>query len=153
MEIRQDNRFTRPRLPGWLLKGGLLFGSLVLGLVFAELFVRLLVPQPLAGIMYSTDRRVGFWNQPNLREKPFQSEPNCPPYTVTTSPEGYRQDRPVMVPKPESLRRVLALGDSFTFGVGVANRETWPAQLEDRLQVPDHSPIEVVNEGCAGWGT
>lgn len=44
--------------------------------------------------------------------------------------------------------RILALGDSFTFGFGVAERETWPAQLQRMVW----SPIEVINAGVMGWG-
>jgi lysophospholipase L1-like esterase len=43
-------------------------------------------------------------------------------------------------------RRILALGDSFTFGFGVEDDQTWPAQLQRQLGV------EVVNGGVMGWG-
>jgi lysophospholipase L1-like esterase len=42
--------------------------------------------------------------------------------------------------------RILALGDSFTFGFGVDDDETWPAELQRQASV------EVVNGGVMGWG-
>lgn len=50
--------------------------------------------------------------------------------------------------KPAGRVRVLALGDSFTYGIGVAEAETFCARLaaaEPRL--------EVVNTGVEGYGT
>ncbi|MEO6326780.1 MAG: GDSL-type esterase/lipase family protein [Thermoanaerobaculia bacterium] len=49
--------------------------------------------------------------------------------------------------KRAHVTRVLALGDSFTFGQGVSDDEAYPALLESR--VPG---IEVVNLGVHGYG-
>jgi lysophospholipase L1-like esterase len=46
--------------------------------------------------------------------------------------------------------RILALGDSGTFGFYVAEDQTLPAQLEAGLQAADW-PAEVINGGCGGW--
>jgi lysophospholipase L1-like esterase len=46
--------------------------------------------------------------------------------------------------------RILCLGDSFTFGFGVEEQETWPAKLQQQLAA--RMPIEVVNGGVMGWG-
>lgn len=57
--------------------------------------------------------------------------------------------------KPPNTIRVLALGDSFTWGDKIADSEdTWPAQLEHELQ--EHmgaQPLEVVNLGHRGYTT
>ena len=50
--------------------------------------------------------------------------------------------------------RVAVLGDSFTFGWGVAADEAWPALLEERLAT--HLPgtaVEVLNFGVPGYNT
>jgi lysophospholipase L1-like esterase len=49
-------------------------------------------------------------------------------------------------PKPPSALRFVALGDSFTFGEGVADDATWPAQLERAL-----TGTEVLNLGERGY--
>ncbi len=60
---------------------------------------------------------------------------------------GYR-GRELAREKPPGVRRVLVLGDSFAYGIGVADDETFSARLE-RL-VPG---IEVINTGVNGYGT
>lgn len=47
---------------------------------------------------------------------------------------------------------VLALGDSFTFGLGVRDEETWPAQLESQLRLRTGTPVSVVNAGTISYG-
>jgi lysophospholipase L1-like esterase len=56
---------------------------------------------------------------------------------------------------PESgARRILALGDSQTFGIGIAVSDTWPSQLEQRLSrtVPAFR-WEVINAGIPATDT
>ncbi|WLP94497.1 arylesterase [Psychrobacter sp. M13] len=45
---------------------------------------------------------------------------------------------------------VLALGDSLTEGLGVANDDNYPAQLQASLQNMGYKNIEVVNSGLSG---
>ena len=61
---------------------------------------------------------------------------------ASTNSRGMRGMREFAVPKPLSVVRVVTLGDSFTFGVGVPDDATWPAQLEAAL-----SGVEVANLG------
>ncbi len=45
---------------------------------------------------------------------------------------------------------ILALGDSLTEGLGVANDANYPAQLEARLQEIGYKNIKVINSGLSG---
>lgn len=56
----------------------------------------------------------------------------------------------VAVPKPEGKFRVLALGDSVTFGLFVNSEEAWPHQLESELQ-QEIPGTEVINAGTSGY--
>lgn len=48
--------------------------------------------------------------------------------------------------------RVLAAGDSFTFGIGVEASETWAEQLESRLNEQQRrGPAAVLNTGVPGY--
>lgn len=48
--------------------------------------------------------------------------------------------------------RVLCLGDSFTFGEGVIEADTYPAKLEKLLHV-EGTDVRVFNGGVQGYGT
>lgn len=48
--------------------------------------------------------------------------------------------------------RILCLGDSFTFGVGVGDDHTWPRQLDGLLDAELGRDVETVNAGVQGWG-
>jgi hypothetical protein len=65
--------------------------------------------------------------------------------------------RSYAVPVPgEVARRILALGDSFTLGVGVHEEDTFSRQLENRLNASYGGPgrsFEVINCGVSGYST
>jgi lysophospholipase L1-like esterase len=69
---------------------------------------------------------------------------------------GTRGPEPLQ-PKPEGVIRVLCLGDSGTFGWGVGDEETYPAQLESFLNAWAEKPagfrFEVINAGVNGYST
>ena len=64
---------------------------------------------------------------------------------------GWR-DRKRALDKPDGVYRILALGDSNTFGFIVPAEKTYTRMLEDRLRA-DGIDAEVLNMGVAGWGT
>jgi lysophospholipase L1-like esterase len=53
---------------------------------------------------------------------------------------------------PRTWTRVLLLGDSFTYGHGASEGESYPARLADLFR-RDGSDVEVVNGGVPGYGT
>lgn len=61
---------------------------------------------------------------------------------------GERADTEVPVERVPGKKRILVIGDSFTFGHGVEAAEGWPARLE--ALVPDS---EVINLAVTGYGT
>jgi lysophospholipase L1-like esterase len=54
-------------------------------------------------------------------------------------------------PKGRGVQRVIAVGDSFTFGTGVAAADSYPEALERELRERG-VPVEVVNAGVPGYG-
>lgn len=90
-----------------------------------------------------------FWSlKPNLKNELFQPQPNGPPVTfhVSTNELGLRN--PPIGEKGNRVR-ILAIGDSTTFGQYVEDDESWPAQLQKMLD-PDAKHIEVINAGLIG---
>jgi lysophospholipase L1-like esterase len=64
-----------------------------------------------------------------------------------------RSQRRNALPKPPGTKRVVALGDSFTFGDWVARQEdAWPDVLEQRANERGHS-VQVANVGVSGSDT
>ena len=59
------------------------------------------------------------------------------------------RDREVPREPAPGTRRLIAVGDSFTFGLGVRVEDTWPKQLERGLRERDPR-VEVLNAGFAG---
>lgn len=53
------------------------------------------------------------------------------------------------------VRRIIALGDSFTWGSHIPSSDsTWPALMEDVLaRTPNLLTTEVINMGHGGWAT
>jgi lysophospholipase L1-like esterase len=73
---------------------------------------------------------------------------------VAVNSRGLRDAEYAAQPAP-GVRRVLALGDSQTFGNGIALANTWPKQLEAVLGREPGSPArwEVLNAGIPGTDT
>jgi lysophospholipase L1-like esterase len=61
--------------------------------------------------------------------------------------QGYRS--PEFSPRAKKPVRILAVGDSFTFGWGVEADEAYPQRLERLLAAPLGADVEVINAGFA----
>lgn len=72
-------------------------------------------------------------------------------WTVHTGPEGYRTPAFAVRPSP-GRTRVIALGDSSTFGWGVEDGDAYPAQLQ-RALTREGGAWEVLNLGVPGYST
>ncbi len=66
---------------------------------------------------------------------------------LTTDGRGVRPDRDLPFARHPGTARVLAIGDSFTFGDEVSDDEIWTRRLEEALP-----GTEVVNLGVRGYG-
>ncbi|MFA5156668.1 MAG: SGNH/GDSL hydrolase family protein [Candidatus Omnitrophota bacterium] len=66
---------------------------------------------------------------------------------INTNSKGIRGIVEYDYEKPEGKKRILVLGDSFTFGVGVKDNETYPYFLQEMLP-----GAEVINFGVPGYG-
>ena len=128
----------------------LLGAGVLLGLLAAELAVRLVRPQPVMVVsrgLYEPDppRRYrlhpGFAGSLTNRVE-FETR-------VSINRAGLRG--PEIGPKAPGTLRVLALGDSFTFGVGAQAMETYPARLQELLRSRGVR-AEVLNAGAPGYG-
>lgn len=126
--------------------------SLLVSIGVAELALRLVDPlgisyYELAG-NYVRDKLAD--NQLVFRHKPSW-ETRYGDVLVTYNERGLR-DHPIL-PKADEEYRILALGDSVTFGWGVDQDKTFVARLESLLQGRLHRPVRVINSGVGGYNT
>ena len=69
------------------------------------------------------------------------------PGLYSINSEGFRGPE-FMKNKPDNTYRIIAVGDSTTFGAGVTYENTWPIILEKKLQnISKSKNIEVINAG------
>jgi len=102
----------------------LLGASLLVALALAEGAVRLLAPAG-AGTGYA----------PVRADRQGRGPVNS---------KGYR-DFERAIPKPDGVRRVVCIGDSFTWGVSVLVDDAWPQRVERTLSRERGEPWEAVN--------
>lgn len=132
----------------------LLLGSLLVSLALGELIVRTFYPQKLLLNVSQWDPYVGFVNIPNFKG---YSETADFRMHVSINSRGLR-DREFDYQKPRNTIRIGVFGDSFTFGEGVQNNESYPKILEELLRNDEKlransSNIEVINFGIGKTGT
>lgn len=134
-----------------MIRNVLLAGaSTAFALGIGEVAVRLVRPQifPVhpAG-MYVLDDAVGYALRPGFRGTLERAEFAA---VFTTDERGLR----TTTPRPADPRlRILAIGDSQTFGFGVADSSTYASRLALLLGERGVEDAEVMNAGVPGYGT
>jgi lysophospholipase L1-like esterase len=120
--------------------------SLLVGLALAEALLRWLHPQPLG---FSWPTRDGLQLHPPGHVGVYRRQEFATPVRINRM--GFRGAE-FAVPKPPGTFRVLALGDSFTEGMQVAERELVTSRLQDAFAGAEPR-VEVLNLGVSGYGT
>ena len=115
--------------------------SVGLALCFCEIALRLFWPQPTGPVQFLFDSVRGAIPTPN--QKGRRVVPGVFAYTFSNNSLGLRG--PEIGPK--ARRRILLLGDSFTYGFGISDDETFASRLQTI------TGDEVINGGNGGSGT
>ena len=123
----------------------------LVGLAVCEAAARVAFPAPpdptrQPQIVYRVDPEVRYVLSPN--QKGWVDDG-----FVTTNSRGFRGGE-VDIPKPPERLRIVALGDSVTFGWGVNDADTFCQQLEQQFRArrPDVD-VDVVNLAVPGYAT
>jgi hypothetical protein len=149
----------------WVVNLALLTGSLLLAFMLAELATRLIAPQrftpafirsPEEAAMYQPDPQFGFVLRPQTTSRFIYGTTVrtnfIPGMTVRTNALGLR-DHEYAAKQPDEFR-ILSLGDSYAFGLGVEVEQSYGKVLEGLL---NHActgiKISVINAGVSGYGT
>jgi hypothetical protein len=70
---------------------------------------------------------------------------------IRTNSRGIRADREIPYHKPEGVKRIVLLGDSFGMGYEVELKDTFLQRLEDALRAAG-DPVETINLSVSGHG-
>ncbi len=132
----------------------LLLFSIVISLVLGEISVRIFSPQELRFNISQWDKYVGFNNIPNIEG--YTERPEFKMFVKINS-HGLR-DREYPYQKPPNTVRIGVFGDSYTFGEGVQNDETYAKRLENMFRTNSDLKrlginVEVLNFGIGKTGT
>lgn len=125
--------------------------AVLVGLIASEIATRIFKPQMLFRYpkgMYEAHPSRGYRLSPG-----FRGEMVTPEYRtkVAINNLGMRDDADVSAAHPGTVR-IVAIGDSFTMGVGVEHSETFLELAERDLQRRG-SKVEILNTGVPGYGT
>jgi len=127
--------------------------SIILGLVaafgIAEVGVRIFCPQEVAPIRFVFDPQRGEIPTPNQQGR--QIMPGAFDFTYSNNSLGLRGAKEYQLER-HTEHRLLFLGDSFTYGLGVADDQTFPYLIEKHL-ISGKIPVEAINAGNPGRGT
>lgn len=160
MEVQERSRPAGPSLLETVLKKSvLILISLGMVAVLLELGLRVVYHRSLDFSMEMWKYAVALKQEvpnPNLR---FVHRPNGHAFLmghdVRTNSQGLR-DYEYSLEKPPGVYRILLLGDSTTFGWGVAMNDTSAKILErdlNQLHVPGYQRFEVINSGVGNYDT
>jgi hypothetical protein len=124
-------------------------GSLALFFVTAELVSALFLPAP---VVWRYPQEAYVYDPVLLHRLQPDQRAFTHSHPVVTNSFGIRNEEFSLERTPGTVR-VLCLGDSLTFGKGVALADTYPKQLEVLLNGPAERRYEVINAGVSAYDT
>jgi len=140
----------------WILRLLLVPGTLLVLLLAAEIGLRFAGYGPETHLRWFSHPQLHYTAAPNQDGEVQVSDPKAGEKTIRIHINGYGQrceDYP-LEKQPGELR-IVALGDSLTFGPGVGNDEMFLGQLQQAFR--DHPPhdgfVRVVNTAANGYST
>ncbi len=153
-----DGKKKNSTLKNIVLNFGLLFITLILILISAEVALRITYP-------FYKNYNTEMWRYASelkmLSGNPDRGHEHAPNKSsmlygvkITTNSLGFRSDREYSQPKGEKTTRILVIGDSITLGWGVEYSQTYPKLLENFLDKDAKDRrYEVINTGVGNYNS
>jgi len=142
-----DKIRLRKTLKKWLSNIGAMLLSTLVMLIVAELIIRFFVPQKLAPVKFVYDKDIGLIHVPHM--KGSESYPGVYDIEFSNGADGFRTSYKGTVPDFIN-KKIMLIGDSFTYGAGVNDEETFAYQLQEMLL---EDSVQIINAGAEGRGT
>jgi lysophospholipase L1-like esterase len=142
---------VRQHTKRFISQAGLVLGGLATALILGEGLAHVFLPAPtpnrLPQVLVMADPECGYRFKPNQSGFTLASP-------LTINQWGFR-GRNWTVVKPPNTVRIAMLGDSYVFGAGVGDDETFAARLERKLNEEALMGVryEVMNFGVPGYDT
>lgn len=137
---------SRPPSRWWSV--ALLAGVACFGVLTAEAALALFHPQPRTGTWTVLDDENNLINRSGGRVRHELVDGRVAYYNFNSAHQRGTED-----PSP-AADRVLVLGDSFTFGWGLPEEQTYVSLLQKHLDgMPHARRIQLLNAAVGGWGT
>lgn len=121
----------------------IVLSSTLLAVSLAELFLRILNPYLINKKWDHTEQEEKYWDWEDMRELHTS-------LLVRGREDGQEE---LEYPLVHNHYRILAMGDSFTYGVMLKNSGTWPALTEKILHDKGFPNVEILNGGRPGTDT
>lgn len=132
----------------WQLVAKILFGVAYFAAA-SEVFLRIFAPEPmLPRYVRATEYGIR-GNEPNRSYWHTTPEYRI---NIRTNSKGIRADREIPYEKPDGVKRIALLGDSFGMGYGVDLEDTFSNQMKLALERAGVK-CEIVNLSVSGHGT
>ncbi len=125
-----------------------MFISLLVGLLIGEVVIRIFFPQIISPVQFYYDSKIGGM-VPVPNQKGFKSHPREYYYEYQNNDIGMRDTRQLNDYKKIPYK-ILAIGDSFTYGWGVNDNETFCKLVEKKI---NRDSVAILNAGASGSGT
>lgn len=134
----------------WMVNLSLIVVGILVFLLISELALMIFFPHlkptgHMKGTFYEYDSTLGWKGVPNASGV-FSTAAFT--MNVTLNSKGLRDNKDYSYNKPDNVTRIIVLGDSFTWGVGVNNSRIFTEFLENKL-----GKVEVINTGHVGYCT
>jgi hypothetical protein len=129
----------------------LVFVSVSVGLLAAEMLIRSFLPQQLILVrpeIWRPDGETGWRRRENIDTRVNGGEG---PVRLVTDADGYRIDRPEDRGGNGAEVSILMVGDSFLEALAVENEETIPRRVEEALSAGLGVSVRADNASAGGW--
>lgn len=133
-----------------ILRLAIFFGVLLLLFLGTELYFRSKGYGALPSVWF--DPEIGTRFHPN-QSRDIYAAGNVYMHPAKINGLGLRGHEPLAEADGDAGLRVVCLGDSFTFGWGVEDNETFPVLVEQNLDAAIDQPVDVLNCGAPGYNT
>lgn len=135
----------------WFSNILLFLTSFLICAVVIELALRLFLPQQESMNWFATSGRYGHINKPDHLQY-YNYPDGGVTIEIKTNSMGMRNPEIDLFRK--NFLKILLLGDSYVFGYGVNQEDTFGAKLQHLINSElNFAPTYVLNAGVGGWGT